>query len=96
MTYEQFVEKNKVNEKNFKKAVKAGQINPAQLNPYVSSSIEKVELHRGEGFAEISSKLRNAYTKTPIAGIVHDVAFKDYIHVTNPSKIKSWRGFMYE
>lgn len=96
MTYAQFVEKNKANEKNFKKAVKAGQINPAQLNPYVSSSIEKVDMNRGDGYAEISSKLRNDYTNTPIAGIVYDIMARDYIHVTNPSKIKSWSGFKYE
>ena len=95
MTYQQFVEKNKSNKENFDKAYKQGESSPAQLNlsPYFSFSIESVNFKRGDGIAEISSKLRDAHTNTSIASIVNNVLGSDFVHVTNPSRIKGWRGF---
>lgn len=95
MTYQQFVEKNKINKENYERMCNQGDCTPAQNNahPYLVFSIESVNMGKSDGIAEISSKLRNAYTNTSIASIVNNVSGSDFVHVTNPSRIKSWRGF---
>lgn len=92
MTYQQFVEKNNLNKKNFKALSQQGL--PANLPIYTSFSIEKVELKRGDGVVEIKSKFKEAYTNQSIASVVENVLNNPYVHVSNPSKIKNWRGFI--
>ena len=92
MTYQQFVEKNNLNKKNFKVLSQQGL--PANLPIYTSFSIEKVELKRGDGVVEIKSKFKEAYTNQSIASVVENVLNNPYVHVSNPSKIKNWRGFI--
>lgn len=96
VSYEQFREKNEENKNNFKRAVKSGQLNPKlpNINPYMSFSIESVSLKCADGTAEIRSNTRGCYTKNSISNLVDYVMNSNAIHMSNPSRIKSWRGFM--
>ena len=89
--YQKFLEKNESNKNNFKALSQQGL--PVNLPIYTSFSIEKVELKRGDGVVEIKSKFREAYTSESIASVVESVFNNPYVHVSNPSKIKNWRGF---
>lgn len=96
VSYEQFREKNEENKNNFKRAVKSGQLNPklSNVNPYMSFSIESVSLKYVDSVAEIRSNTRSCYTKDSVSNLVDYVMNSNTIHMSNPSRIKSWRGFM--
>ena len=93
--YQDFIAKNEANKQNYKNAVKTGQFNPnlPGADPYMSVTIERVDMNNGDGAAEIKSSYRNAYTNVFIRDLVGYVLNSDVIHVTNPSKIKGWRYF---
>ena len=95
MPYQEFADKNKANEQNYKRMMKQSQVVPAQFNqnPYLRFSIERVDMSNGNGVVEIASKTQNVNTTEFVHRIVSWIMNSNCAHVTNPSRIKSWRVF---
>lgn len=93
MTYQQFIEKNEENKANFKRAVKSGQLNPMNINQFTSSKIVSVYKKRAGGFISIVSNINNSSAGFAIYAMVNLIMNNNTVHITNPSRIKTWRGF---
>lgn len=94
ISYADFVMINEAHKKNFKQAMKIGRFNLSQLSmcPYMSYTIDSVNMK--DGVAKVSSNTGDAYTTMRIVNMIFYILHSDVVHMSNPSRIKSWKGFM--
>ena len=93
MTYAQFRERNSENKARFTEAKNKGLINLGAINPYASFRIEKTNFTNGDGQMEICSNIKGCYTNCEIRSFLQNMVTDPYIHCSNPSKLRGYRGF---
>lgn len=96
MTYEDFMIRNDLNKYKFKCALRKGApklLSQYNQDPYISSSIEKVDFSRADGVVVLASERTSDLTVRHIEDVITNIFNSTYAYVINPSCIREWKGF---
>lgn len=55
--------------------------------------MEQTDFNRGDGQMEICSNIKGCYTMCEIRSFLQNMVVDPYIHCSNPSKLRGYRGF---